>query len=270
MSTEVPVEEAQGIDPEVKSAVEENKPLPGTEKFWDEERGQYRDDGTALAKSYLELQKKLGGPKEPEEAPKDEPAPETPEKSEDPKPEDTTAEDVVDAAGLDIDKLRETYDQTGEIPAEDKEKILEQLKPLGVGEEALDLYLQAQKAQADKATQDIYDLVGGQEEYQARIEWARENLSPDEIQAFDAVANSGDTAQIKLAVRGLEAQYVAAVGSAPPTHLSGRRAVSSSAKAFESQEEATAAVRNPEYQNNPAYRREVEQRLAASVNLRSR
>lgn len=278
MSTEVPVDEPASIDPAVESAVKENKPIPGTEQFWDKDRGQYKDEGTALAESYAELRKaytKATQENKTEASPTDEAA-ESTEESEasdgtgTQDSDDTTAEDVVDAAGLDLDKLREAYSETGEIPAEDKEKIIEQLKPLGVGEEALDLYLQAEKAKADKATQDIYEIVGGQEAYQERIEWARENLSPDEIQAFDAVANSGDTGQIKLAVRGLEAQYVAANGSAPSTHLAGRRAASSSVKPFESQEEATAAVRNPEYQNNPAYRREVSQRLAASVNLRNR
>lgn len=272
MSQEVEVQEESAVDPKLAEAVEQNKPYPGTETFWDYERGQYKDGDSGIGKAYALMRAKMSKgehleskdePSEPAETEETQ-APEQPDDS------DTTAEQVVDAAGLDIDELRKTYEETGELPQDAKEKILEQLKPLGVGEEGLSLYLEAQKNQASQNTQAIYDIVGGEEAYRERLDWAAQNLSPDEVQAFNAVvdAEKPDLAQIKLAVHGLEARYKEANGNPPTGQVAGRRAVSSAVKPFASQEEATHAVRNPEYRNNPAYRAEVEARLAETVKRR--
>ena len=261
---EVPLENTPAIDPKVEEAVKNQEPMPGLEKFWDEDSKSYRNED--IQKSYLHLQKMQGSkdsdpdtpdltiekPTEPE-APTEEP--------------EVNAETVVSDAGLDMEALQQEYAEKGELSRENKDAILEQLKPLGVDESGLDLYLKAQADQQTALVKEIHDLVGGEEEYRARLEWAKDNMSPDEIQAFDSSVNESKAAA-SLAVQGLDARYKAAVGAPPASPVNGRRSTSGGVKPFASQMEMSQATMDPRYQKDESYRREVEQRVASTLRHR--
>jgi hypothetical protein len=53
----------------------------------------------------------------------------------------------------------------------------------------------------------LQDIVGGLEAYQELISWAAGVLSPDDIQAYDQIMQSGDVGDMEEAVRWLYEQY---------------------------------------------------------------
>ena len=169
--------------------------------------GKFKDQGE-LEKAYLELQTKLGEPR---------------------------------------DEVQTTEDE-GE-PAEQEQK-----------QEVNDA------PESEQLTQDqadaLYQMVGGEQEYKSMLDWAGTNLSQEEIQMYDAVMETGNPNAIFFAVQALNNQYVDAVGTDGQL-LTGRSA-SDSGSAFRSQQELVAAMADPRYDRDPAYRQEVMQRLENS------
>ena len=97
------------------------------------------------------------------------------------------------------------------------------------------------------------------------VDWASSNLDDASIQAFDNVVNTGSVDAIKFAVNGLKAQYEAANGY-EGTMISGK-APTTSKDAFRSQQELVAAMSDRRYDNDPAYRMDVMEKLERSDNL---
>ena len=92
--------------------------------------------------------------------------------------------------------------------------------------------------------------------------WASQNLPKDTIDAFDALLDSGNSGAIQLAVNGLKAQYEEATGY-EGRMLSGKPA-QSSGDVFRSQPELVAAMSDPRYDQDPAYRQDVIEKLDRS------
>jgi hypothetical protein len=107
----------------------------------------------------------------------------------------------------------------------------------------------------------MYNLVGGAEQYQDLVMWAADNLPADEIDAFNSTMGSRDTNMIKLAIQGLNARYRS---EAEPSLLRGQTGSVSSGGKFDSNAELTAAMRDPRYDKDPAYRQQVADKLAKS------
>ena len=170
--------------------------------------GKFKDSGE-LEKAYLELQTKLGEPR---------------------------------------DEVQTTEDE-GE-PAEQEQEQEE------VSEES-----EAEVLSEEQANQ-LMDMVGGEKAYQSMLQWASKNLSKEEIQMYDSVMGKGEPNAIFFAVQALNSKYSDAVGSDGQL-LTGRSA-SDSGSAFRSQQELVAAMSDPRYDRDPAYRQEVMQKLENS------
>jgi hypothetical protein len=267
-------EQSAPVDPAVQQAIEENKPLPGLSKFWNEEKGTY--DNESLAKSYAELQKMLGKKSseateesEPkhlnatgEETPEETPA-ETPETSEE---QNEVAQSVVEQAGVDVAKMQETYAETGDISADDREKIAKVLKDsFGLGAEAIDLYMGAQKAAQEKNTNEVLEGIGGVERYNQAISWAEQNYSEGEIDSLVAALGSPDINIVKFAVDSLNSRYTAAEGAAPGTKLSGKGQPEPDIKPYTSKQEMAAVTQDPRYMTDPAFRETHAKRVQATM-----
>ena len=129
--------------------------------------------------------------------------------------------------------------------------------------------VQTNNAQAQAATQaemaDIRQSVGGDEAYGEMIQWAGSNLNEAEIDQFNAVVATNNPAAIKYAVESLSNRWKGAEGYEAPL-VTGRKAPSK-AKAFRSQAELARAISDPRYSTDPAYRMDVEEKLARSGNL---
>lgn len=214
------------------------------EKFWDASTGTARVD--EMAKAYAELEKVRAGttpPAPPAAQPTD------PAKAPDGAP-----------AGVDYAALTTEFTEKGAL----SEASYKLLADKGIPKEVVDSYIESQKVAAQATTQaavsEAHGLAGSAEAYSAMLDWAATNLSAAEQAAFDK-AVVGDPANRKQAIVALKAQYQAARGSAPNL-LSGEGA-SSGVGAFQSRAEVTAAMRDPRYKADPAYRADVERRIGA-------
>jgi len=214
-----------------------------------------------LEKAYLELQKKLGEktPEEPEE-----PVEEQPEASEE------TPEEEPDYEAPEVfNEAAKQYSETGEL----SEETLDQLSKMDQKElikQYMEFYTKtSQQAQQQALTQqqqnDIIQQAGGAEAYGEMVQWASQNLDPAEIQNYNEVTNSGNPAAIRYAVEALSNRYKAANGNEAPL-VTGKKAANAP-KGFRSNAELARAIADPRYQTDPAYRLDVEQKLARSGDL---
>ena len=112
---------------------------------------------------------------------------------------------------------------------------------------------------SDADVNQIHNSVGGEAAYNNVLQWAADNLPNSQIDAFDSVVDTGNTAAIGIAFQGLQRQYDEANGY-EGRMLQGR-APSSSGEVFRSQAELVAAMGDPRYDNDPAYRADVVAKL---------
>jgi hypothetical protein len=112
----------------------------------------------------------------------------------------------------------------------------------------------------------VVDAVGGKAVYDKALAWAGDNFSPEEANNYDAVIATGNKAAIAFAVEALTQRYKAAEGFEGDT-ISGGRTRAPAVKAFRSNAELATAIRDRRYHEDPAYRMDVEARLAVSGDL---
>lgn len=226
-----------------QSGTTEQKPAAATERpAWLPEKFASPED---LAASYAELEKKLSTSKEEPPAA----TTETPLEE---------ARSAVDSAGLDFNALSDEFLSNGTL-SEDSYKAL---ASKGFDRDLVDSYIEGQAAKADLFRAEVLLEVGGEQSYTDMVTWAAQNLSKAEIEAYDAQVDSGNLTAAKMAVAGLKARYEKANGD-EPSLLNGDTG-GSSAEVFRSTAELTAAMRDPRYKKDAAYRQDVERKLAKS------
>jgi hypothetical protein len=214
-----------------------------------------------LEKAYLELQKKLGQKETDESSSTDE------NESDD----GDTAEEETPVAKR-VSFLKEASEEYYSNDNQLKPETIEKLKEMP-SEELIEAYLELQKnnpvAQSQPLSTDaaktIVDSVGGQDAYNDTLAWAADNLKPEEVAAYDNVVNSGNKDAIFFAVQALNQRYRDSVGF-EGQQVSGK-APKSSVKGFRSNAELATAISDRRYRTDPAYRFDVEQKLAASGDL---
>ena len=82
------------------------------------------------------------------------------------------------------------------------------------------------------------------------------------VDAFNNLVEEGNLEMVQLAVAGLQSQFVQANGYEGEM-LTGK-AAQPQVDAFRSQAEVVAAMHDPRYDNDPAYRQDVFQKLERS------
>ena len=218
-----------------------------------------------LEKAYKELEKKLGQKQEPTQ----EEGTDSEEKSEAEAEEDSEeADEQSEEVQAILKASEEYYSNDNQLSPE----TLQKLKELP-SEKLVEAYLELQKNApavaakpiSDAEAQEIVKSVGGQDAYNETLAWAAENLTPNEVAAYDNVVNSGNKDAIFFAVQALNQRYRDAVGF-EGKQVSGK-AVKNTIKGFRSQAELARAISDPRYRNDPAYRLDVEEKLAASGDL---
>ena len=232
--------------------------------------GKYKD-AQELEKAYIELQKKIGqGQPEAEEPQQEEATDEdTSGYLEDGSVDyETVAEDygenlssIFQDNGIDPYEMGNFYDENGGLADEH----YAQLEQAGFNREVVDQFL-GQQNEAVDLSQDqvntIKESVGGEETYQEMITWAANNLSEDYIQGFDSLVESGNGPAIQMAVAGLQQLFEANMGK-DGTMLQGK-APTQGGSVFRSQAELVQAMADPRYDNDPAYRQDVIEKLERS------
>jgi len=167
--------------------------------------GKFKDT-QALEQAYVELQKKLGEPRDEVPTPEDEGEP-------------AEAEPEADDDG--------------------EEELL-----------------------SDEQANMLMDMVGGEKAYQSMLAWAGDNFSKEEIEMYDGVMGSGNPNAIYYAVQALQSRYNDSVGSDGQL-LTGRGSQDTD-DSFKSQAELVAAMSDPRYDRDPAYRQDLMRRLENS------
>ena len=212
-----------------------------------EERPEWLDEKfespEELAKAYNELQKKQSSPKNKAEKK------EKTEKTEE-APSSKTVEVISDAS-------QEFYDK-GEL----SDKSFIELEKAGISRDMVEAYIRGQESLATSQALDIQNEVGGNANYNAMADWASDNMSDGDLDGFNSIVESGSIDQAKMAVKGLYAQFISAGGQ--PPELSQGGTSGSSVKPFGSAAQVTEAMRDPRYSSDPAFRDNVEKRLAVS------
>ena len=208
--------------------------------------GKYRS-AEELERGYLELQKRLGGNQEEVE-------------QEQPTEEAEQAEEETDEEPDLYESIMESY-RTGEWDPELVGKV-ENMSPVDVA----NMFLEKGNTQTVQATSDdieqIQASIGGTEEYQSMIQWASENLSEQEVGMYDTVMDRGDPLAMFFAVQALNARYQDAVGY--DGELLTGQSPRNTSDVFRSQAELVAAMSDPRYDKDPAYRADVADKLDRS------
>ena len=114
----------------------------------------------------------------------------------------------------------------------------------------------------DEDIEALQNVVGGPEEYGQIIDWAKDNLSEQEISMYDHVMESNDPIAMFFAIRALGNSYENAVGV--DGELLTGTASSTPQDVFRSQAEVVQAMSDPRYDSDPAYRQDVYEKLERS------
>ena len=214
------------------------------------------EDAEALEKAYIELQSKLGEPKE-EKAPVKEEKTEAKEEV-----KETKEEEKPDYSTFLDDLWSESQNEKYSDEILDK---LNDLKPGDVAQLYLDYRANAKETTADLTAEQATDLqksVGGEKKYNEMLKWASTNFDEAEIDRYDKVMESGDPDAAYFAVQALAAKYNDGVG------VDGQLLTGKPAKAqgdeFRSQAEVVRAMSDPRYDRDPAYRQDVYDKLERS------
>ena len=218
------------------------------EKFWDAESGSPRME--EMAKSYAELEKARA---DAGETPAETPAAES------------TGDEAQDSA---IAAAEAEFAKDGKLSAE----RYDELAKVGISKAMVDNYISGQQAIATQLTNAAYGAAGGEAEFKAAQEWAAANLSDAEIDAIDVLLSSDNPATVAEGAKNLYAKYSADADVTPDNPIigNGGRTANSGAH-FKSGAEMQAAIADPRYKSDPAYREEVISKIdraeKAGVNL---
>lgn len=250
-------EETQENPDHVKEMLEKAETLENAGQDRPEWLPEKFDSPEQMADSYRELERKLSSgdsssveKEETEEQTEVEPQLDSSDGSE--------VAQVVKNAGLDFDDLQSRYSTEGEISESDYEA----LDKAGMPKSLVDTWIKGQEALAQQENQEVFNIVGGETQYKELTEWASENLSEVEVAGFNKAIDSGDGGVIKLAVEGLNSKYLAVEGRQP--NLVEGRASPQTGGGFNSVAELTAAMADPRYDRDSAYRQDVAAKLSRS------
>jgi len=253
------VSEQQPTTPENLSTEEQDSLQVGEQIQGQQEEllaGKY-ENAQELEKAYIELQKKMGSDEKGEETESN-----TEEETEAP---DFEVTPIVEA----LTKATDEFNRTGQLD----EATISSFSEMN-SKDLVDTYFKMAKyvegqeesapaadlSDADVST--IQNSVGGEAQYNQLLNWATDNVSQDQMSAFDGLIKNGDANSIQLAISGLKAQYDNVQGY-EGRMLSGK-APRTSGDVYRSQAEVVKAMSDPKYDDDPAYRQDVMNKLSRS------
>lgn len=216
--------------------------------------GKY-ENAQELEKAYIELEKKLGE-KNTDSTPKEEVTESEPEAKEEEKPTESTV-------------LDDLWDQANDGKGEYKQETLQALSEMSPQDLAkMHLQYRAENSPRDLSESDVQQLkglVGGDANYSNMLSWAQQNLNEQEVNMFDQVMEMGNPLAAFFAVRSLAYRYNDAIG------FDGKMVTGTSPKEstdiFRSQAEVVAAMSDRRYEDDPAYRKDIMDKLSRSPDV---
>lgn len=198
-----------------------------------------------LAKSYQELERKLGSRPAEKQAPQ-------------------TNELAIDTSTPDADKaLSDAFAkrQAGSLTDADYTS----LQKSGVSRQMADQFFEGRDAVFQTQRSGLLAIAGSAENFKAMTEWAKVNLSPGEVAAYNEAVNSGNPAKMSQAVLALKARHGAGNGNERSTLDGGRPSQFSGVKPYANRQEWLNDTGSPKYRTDETFRNEVTKRMTASV-----
>ena len=269
-SDNTPDAEVLTTEGEVTLSPEEQDSLQVGEKMVAEQEGllagKYKS-AEDLEAAYLSLQQKLGEGKDNGVQEGQGNEAEEVEAKEEKTEEKEEATEATPAQTLILEASDEYYKNDGVL----SEKTIEKFSSMS-SQDLVNAYMEVQKnappapteqaSLTDAQVNQVKNAAGGEAEYDKVVEWAAGNLDNKSIKAFDQVIDSGNLAAINIAFQGIRSKYVEANG------YEGRmiqgKAPKSKGDVYRSQAELVAAMADPRYDNDPAYRADVIEKLSQS------
>ena len=238
---------------------DEQDSLEVAERLGQEESALYAgkyESAEELENAYIELQRKLGSQETEDEE-------ETTTLD-----EDEYEESVSEGVELITDASQEYFDNEGQLSPETMDRFSEMSS-----QDLVEAYMAIRAKNPDvegaappddlseSEMNQIYNAAGGEAEYNRLNEWAVDNLDESKLDAFNDIVDRGNATSIQIAVAGLRSEYEAQEGY-EGRMLQGKAARATDA--FRSQAEVVAAMNDPRYDRDEAYRQDVYNKLERS------
>tara|TARA_Y100001972_G_scaffold120566_1_gene163316 strand:- start:74 stop:835 length:762 start_codon:yes stop_codon:yes gene_type:complete len=249
MSDEQTLTMEESQDTEVLNEEEQDSLKVGEEIEAEQEQllaGKYKN-AEELEKAHIELQKKLGEKSE--------------EVSEEKEPQ---KEEAKESANL----LDELWEQgvNNKLDKKTFEK-LQKMDPVEVAKLAMEQRQATQNQPqsrefTEQDVQQIHGLVGGSDNYNNMMSWATQNVSEQEVNMYDAVMELGNPLAAYFAVQALALKYQDAAGK--DGRMVTGKAPKQTTDQFKSQAEMVKAMEDPRYNDDPAYREAILEKLERS------
>ena len=147
-------------------------------------------------------------------------------------------------------------------PRSESEPVESEAEPETQEESAEESTETGEQLTEDQANQ-LFEMVGGEQAYKSMLSWAGQSLDKAEVEMYDSVMASGNANSIYFAVQALQNKYTDAVGNDGQL-LTGKRSAAQQDAQFRSQQELVAAMNDPRYDNDPAFRDDVMRKLTNS------
>jgi hypothetical protein len=224
----------------IKKAEGIENPTVSDRPEWLPEKFKTAED---MAQAYASLEQKIGSQDEVQQ------------------PEENNLEEIADELenrGVDFDALSNEFMEQGGLTEDSYGKLL----AAGIPRTMVDQFIEGQNAVAGQMQQQAYSQVGGEQAYADMTTWASDNLPEASIDAFNSAVNSGNQETANLAIQGLQARYRSVNGSEPTLVMGETNTVSGGV--FNSAAQLTAAMRDPRYSTDSAYRQSVASKLSRS------
>ena len=222
--------------------------------------GKYKD-AQELEKAYVELQKKLGdkGDGNSTEA-RDSKDSEEVESEEGYENEEETEVDTSQDGILD-----RLWEEANTEYSKETIEELAKMDPVDIAD--MHLRFRDQVAQSipqitEEQVVELKNVVGGDEQYGQMLQWAQQNLDPQEVQMYDTVMERGDPLAAFFAVRALSYRYEDSQGY--DGNMVTGTAPRGDGSQFQSQAEVVEAMSDPRYDRDPAFRQNVMKKLERS------
>lgn len=149
------------------------------------------------------------------------------------------------------------FAETGELTDE----TIESLTKAGIPRDFIDTYVAGARALKSELTREAHGLVGGEDNWNAMMEWAK-TLPEADIEAFNESVTNPKTS--KLAIQGLYSRYATENGSEAPSAAAGAERGVVGSDVYGSKADMTADMRDPRYAKDASFRQQVEAKIARS------
>ena len=175
---------------------------------------------------------------------------------------DQAAATAVTNAGLDFNSLADEFMAEGTL----KDESYAALEKNGIPRDVVDEFIRLKQSEAQSVRNEVVTIAGGEDSFQQMVQWAATNYADAAV--YNRMITSGDPAEMRMAMVALKSAYVAANGKDPNLVMGNGSATQG--EAYASDLEMVADMQKPEYRNDPAFRRKVEEKVARMLASRQR